>query len=151
MAAETEFGEMGNWRVVVANRRQERVLRLGDDPMQQTVPSIYSVLEWWRLIWTNCAGGREGNESRRRSIVAIAGRLNYDGHWMVTTAHTDAINFLRRGVLTVNGENAGDCRTATSLVCTDEPSSTQYIPAHPRPDLTPCDRYPHLIQRESRR
>jgi hypothetical protein len=27
----TELGEMGNWRVVVANRRQERVLRLGDD------------------------------------------------------------------------------------------------------------------------
>jgi hypothetical protein len=136
---------------VVANRRQERVLRLGDDPTQQIVLSIYSVLERWRLIWTNCAGSREGNESRRRSTVPIAGRLNYGGHWMVTTAHTDAINFLRRDVLTMNGKHAGDCRTATSPVCTDEPSSTQYIPAHPRPDLSPRDRYQRLIQRESRR
>jgi hypothetical protein len=70
---------------------------------------------------------------------------------MVTTAHTDVINFLRRGVLTVNGEHAGDCRTATSPVCTDEPLSTQYIPAHPRLDLSPRDHYPRLIQRESRR
>jgi hypothetical protein len=82
--------------------------------------------------------------------VVIAGRLNYSGHWMVTTAHTDAINFLRRGVLTVNGKHAGDCRTATSPVCTDEPSSTQYILAHPQLDLSPRDRYPRLIQRESR-
>jgi hypothetical protein len=49
------------------------------------------------------------------------------GHWMVTSAHTDAIILLRRGVHPVNGEHAGDCRSATSSVCTDEPSSTQYI------------------------
>jgi hypothetical protein len=109
------------------------------------------MLEQWCLIWTNCAGGREGNESRRRSIVAIAERLNYDGHWMVTTAPTDAINFLKRGTLTVNGEHAGDSRSATSPVCPDEPSCTQYIPAHPRQDLSPRDRYPRLIRRESRR
>jgi hypothetical protein len=48
--------------------------------------------------------------------VAIAERLNYDGHWMVTTTHTDTINFLRRGALTVNGEHAGDSRSATSPV-----------------------------------
>jgi hypothetical protein len=122
-----------------------------DYPTDLLVCSIYSVLERWCLIWTNCAGGREGNESRRRSTVAIAERLNYDGHWMVTMAHTNAINFLRRGALTVNGEHAGDSRSATSPVCTDEPSSTQYIPAHPRQDLSPHDCYPRLIRRESRR
>jgi hypothetical protein len=113
--------------------------------------SIYRVREQCCLIWTNCAGGREGNESRRRSTVAIAERLNYGGHWMVTTAHTDVINFLRHGVLPLNGEHAGDCHTTMSLVCTDEPSSTQYIPAHLRPDLSPRDRYPRLIQHESQR
>jgi hypothetical protein len=70
---------------------------------------------------------------------------------MVTTAHTDAISVLRCGVLTVNGEHAGDSRLATSPVCIDEPSSTQYTPAHPRQELSPRDRYPRLIRRESRR
>jgi hypothetical protein len=40
-------------------------------------------------------------------------------------------NFLRRGVLTVNGEPAGEYHTPTSPVCTDEQASPQYIPAHP--------------------
>jgi hypothetical protein len=40
-------------------------------------------------------------------------------------------NFLRRGVLTMNGEPAGEYRTATSPVCTNEQASPQYIPAHP--------------------
>jgi hypothetical protein len=122
-----------------------------DYPTDHSVCSIYSVLERWRLIWTNCAGGREGNESRRRSTVATAERLNYDDHRMATMAHTDALNFIRRGALTVNGEHTGDSRSATSPVCTDEPSSTQYIPVHSRQDLSPCDRYSRLIRRESRR
>jgi hypothetical protein len=95
-----------------------------DYPTDLSVCSIYSVLERWCSIWTNCADGQEGNESRRRYTMATAERLNYDGYWMVTTAHTDAINFLRRGALTVNGEHAGDSRSATSPVCTDERSST---------------------------
>jgi hypothetical protein len=59
--------------------------------------------------------------------VAIAGQLNYGGHWMVTTAHADAINVLRHGTLTVNGEHASDSRSATSLVRTDEQPSAQYF------------------------
>jgi hypothetical protein len=62
------LGEMGNWRVVVANRRQERVLRLGDDPMQQTVPSIYSVLERRPSILDWRAGGRRRKESLAHEI-----------------------------------------------------------------------------------
>jgi hypothetical protein len=59
------LGEMGNWRVVVANRRQERVLRLRDDLTQQTVPSIYSGAKRWQvnLVWHN--GGR-----RRKELLA---------------------------------------------------------------------------------
>jgi hypothetical protein len=139
----TELGENRNWGLLVSN--------WGHDLVDQCLITLrtrrcaqFSVLERWCLIWTNCADGREGNESRR-STVAIVERLNYDGHWMVTTAHTDAINFLRRGTLTVNGEHAGDSRSATSPVCTDEPSSTQYILAHLRQDLSPRDRYPRLI------
>jgi hypothetical protein len=61
----TELGEMGNWRVVVANRRQERVLMLGDDLTQQTVPSIYSGAKRWlvNLVWRG--GGR-----RRKGLLA---------------------------------------------------------------------------------
>jgi hypothetical protein len=65
---------------------------------------------------------------------------------MVTTAHTDAINVLRRGALTVNGERAGDDLSAMSPVRTDEQPSTQYFHAHPRQDLSPCDRYSCLIR-----
>jgi hypothetical protein len=147
--AENRFG--GNLKLASSGEKLET--RLGglvlDYRTDPSVCLIYSVLERWCFIWMNCAGGREGNESRRRSTVAIAERLNYDGHWMVTTAHIDAINFLRRGILTVNGEHVGDCRSATLPVCTDEPSSTQYFPAHPRQDLSPRDHYPRLIQRES--
>ena len=45
---------------------------------------------------------------------------SYGGHWAVTTAHDDAINVLRHGAPTVNGEHAGDGRSATSPVRTDE-------------------------------
>jgi hypothetical protein len=51
-----------------------------DYPMDPSMCSIYSVLERWCLIWTNYDGGREGNESRRRSTVAIVERLDYGGH-----------------------------------------------------------------------
>jgi hypothetical protein len=52
---------MGNWRVVVANRRQERVLRLGDDLTQQTVPSIYSGAKLWlvNLVWRGAGWRRK--------------------------------------------------------------------------------------------
>jgi hypothetical protein len=46
----------------------------------------------------------------------------------------------------VNGEHTGDSRSAMSPVCTNEPSCTQYFQAHPRQDLSPRDRYPHLIR-----
>jgi hypothetical protein len=64
---------------------------------------------------------------------------------MVTTAHDDAINVLRHGALTANGEHAGDDRSATSPVRTDEQPSAQYFQAHPRQDLSPRDRYSCLI------
>jgi hypothetical protein len=65
---------------------------------------------------------------------------------MVTMAHADAINVLRRGSLTVNGEHAGDGRSATMPVRTNEQPSAQYFQAHPRQDLSPGDRYPRLIR-----
>jgi hypothetical protein len=42
----------------VANRRHERVLRLGDDLTKQNMPSIYSGAKWWpvNLVWRG--GGR---------------------------------------------------------------------------------------------
>jgi hypothetical protein len=61
----TELGEMGNWRAVVANRRQERVLRLGDDLTQQTVPSIYSGAKQWPVILVWRGGGW-----RRKGLLA---------------------------------------------------------------------------------
>jgi hypothetical protein len=149
--AESRFG--GNEKL--ASSGDQLRARLGglvlDYPTELMACSIYIVHERCCLIWANCAGGREGNESRRRSTVATAERLNYGGHWIVTSTHTDTINLLRCSVHPVNGEHAGDCRSATSSVCTYEPSRTQYIPAHPRRDLSPRDRYPCLIQRESRR
>jgi hypothetical protein len=104
------------------------VLDYTTDP---SVCSIYNVLERCCLIWTNCASSREGNESWRQSTVAIAERLNYGGHWMVTTAHADAINFLWRGALTVNSEHAGDSRSATSPV-----RMTEGQRGHSVPDLS---------------
>jgi hypothetical protein len=46
--------------------------------------------------------------------------MSYGGYWAVTMAHDDAINVLRRGAPMVNGVHAGDGRSATSLVRTDE-------------------------------
>jgi hypothetical protein len=88
--ADNRFGGNGK----LASSGDQLRARLGglvlDYPTELMACSIYRVREWCCLIWTNCAGGREGNESRRRSTVAIAERLNYDGHWIVTTAHIDA-------------------------------------------------------------
>jgi hypothetical protein len=66
-----ELGEMGNWRVVVANRRQERVLRLGDNLAQQTVPSIYSGAKRWpvNLVWHG--GGRRVRRVLSRELGGI--------------------------------------------------------------------------------
>jgi hypothetical protein len=52
----------------VANRWQERVLRLGDDLTQQTVPSIYSVLERWPVNSMETRGGRKEGMSHRRVL-----------------------------------------------------------------------------------
>jgi hypothetical protein len=79
----TELGEMGNWRVVVANQRQERVLRLGDDLTQQTVPSIYSGAKRWpvNLVWRG--GGRRRKESLAHEISGCnRGNLTSD-LWIV--------------------------------------------------------------------
>jgi hypothetical protein len=67
----TKLGEMGNGRVVVANLRQERVLRLGDDLTQQTVPSIYSGAKRWpvNLVWRG--GGRRKRGYWRTRLVAF--------------------------------------------------------------------------------
>ena len=62
------MGEMGIWIVVVANRRQERVLRLGDDPTQQTMPSIYSVLERWPVNFMETHDGRRGGGALAQTI-----------------------------------------------------------------------------------
>jgi diphthamide biosynthesis methyltransferase len=46
--------------------------------------------------------------------------MSYGSHRIVTTAHDDVINVLRRGTPMVNGVHAGDGRSATSPVRTDE-------------------------------
>jgi hypothetical protein len=51
--------------------------------------------------------------------MAIAGQLSYNGYWMVTTTHDDAINDLRCGTPMVNGKHAGDGRSVTSPVSTN--------------------------------
>jgi hypothetical protein len=142
----TDLGEVSNSGALVNNWRQVLVLWMGNYPTELMACSIYRVRERCCPIWRDCAGSREEGESLLCSTVAIAGRLNYGGYWMVTTAHTDAINVLRRGALTVNGERAGDDLSAMSPVRTDEQPSTQYFHAHPRQDLSPCDRYSCLIR-----
>jgi hypothetical protein len=67
-AAETELGETGNWRVVVANRRQERMLGLGDDPTQQTMPSIYSGAKRWPVNLVKTRGGRKEGMSHQHVL-----------------------------------------------------------------------------------
>jgi hypothetical protein len=68
MAAETELGETGNWRVVVANRWQDQVLGLGVDPTQQTVPSIYSGAKRWPVNLVETHGGRKEGMSHWRVL-----------------------------------------------------------------------------------
>jgi hypothetical protein len=65
LAEETELGETGNWRVVVANWRQERMLGLGDDPTQQTVPSIYSGAKRWPMNLVKTRDSRNEGMSHR--------------------------------------------------------------------------------------
>jgi hypothetical protein len=52
----------------VTNRRQERVLRLGDDPTQQTVPSIYSGAKRWPVNLVKTRGGRKEGVSHQRVL-----------------------------------------------------------------------------------
>jgi hypothetical protein len=90
--AENRFGGMGNWRVVVANRRQERVLRLGDNLTQQTVPPIYSGTKWWpvNLIW------RGGGQRVRRALSRELGGINRGGSptmaRLVISIHSDVLS-----------------------------------------------------------
>jgi hypothetical protein len=46
--------------------------------------------------------------------------MGYGGHWAVTTAHDDPINFLRHGAPMMNGVHVGDGRLAMSPVRADE-------------------------------
>jgi hypothetical protein len=62
---------MGNWRVVVANQRQEWVLRLGDDPTQQTVPSIYSGAKRWPVNLVQHGGDRRVRRALSRELGGI--------------------------------------------------------------------------------
>jgi hypothetical protein len=64
----------------VANRRQERVLRLGDDPTQQTVPSIYSVLERWPVNLMEMRSGRKEGMSHRHVLPWTHRLRGYDGY-----------------------------------------------------------------------
>jgi hypothetical protein len=63
--AESRFG--GNGRL--ASSGDQLRARLGglvlDYPTELMACSIYRVRERCCLIWMNCTGGREGNESRR--------------------------------------------------------------------------------------
>jgi hypothetical protein len=52
----------------VTNRRQERVLGLGDDPTQQTVLSIYSGAKRWPENLVKTCGGRKEGVSHRRVL-----------------------------------------------------------------------------------
>jgi hypothetical protein len=52
----------------VANRRQEQFLGLGDDPTQQTVPSIYSGAKRWPVNSGETRGGRKERMSHRRIL-----------------------------------------------------------------------------------
>jgi hypothetical protein len=57
----SDLGEERNWRAMVTNRRQERVLWLRDYLMELVVCSIYRVQGRWLLILAWRAGGqREG-------------------------------------------------------------------------------------------
>jgi hypothetical protein len=63
VARSTVLGEKGNSGAVVANQRQGWVLWLRDNLTELAVPSIYSVLERWRLILRSCASGRRKEKS----------------------------------------------------------------------------------------
>jgi hypothetical protein len=58
----TDLGRERNWSSLVANRRQERVLWLRDDPMELMACLIYSARGWWLLILEWRAGDRGGGE-----------------------------------------------------------------------------------------
>jgi hypothetical protein len=67
----TDLGRKGNWRAVVANRRQERVLWLHDYLTELAVCLIYSVQERWPPILDWRASGRRGRGALAHTIGGI--------------------------------------------------------------------------------
>jgi hypothetical protein len=66
----TELGRKRNWRAVVANRRQGRVLWRRDYLTELAVCLIYSMQERWPPILDWRAGGRRGRGYWRTRLVA---------------------------------------------------------------------------------
>jgi hypothetical protein len=66
----------------MANRRQERVLRLGDNLTQQTVPTIYSGAKQWpvNLVWHGGGRRRKGSLAHEISGFHRGGSPTITGH-----------------------------------------------------------------------
>jgi hypothetical protein len=64
----TDLGRKRNWRAVVANRRQERVLWLRDYLTELAICLIYSVQEWWPPILDWRARSRRGRGALAHTI-----------------------------------------------------------------------------------
>ena len=75
----TNLRGKGNWRVAVANRRQEQVLWLGDKLAQQAVPSIYKGAKRWPVNLV-----LHGGDRRRRSLVQVIGGIYRGGSPAIT-------------------------------------------------------------------
>jgi hypothetical protein len=58
----TDLGRERNWSSLVANRRQERVLWLSDDPTELMARLIYRARGWWLLNLEWHASNRRGAE-----------------------------------------------------------------------------------------
>jgi hypothetical protein len=64
---------------MVANRRQERVLWLRDNPTELAVCSIYRTRGWWLLNLEWHAGGRRGGRALAQEMRGFhRGRLTSD-------------------------------------------------------------------------
>jgi hypothetical protein len=85
VARKPDFWEERNYRAMVANRRQERVLWLRDYLTELVVCSIYSVQGWWLLILEWRAGGwREGRVTGVGDHGSRRGKASGDG-WACNT------------------------------------------------------------------
>jgi hypothetical protein len=81
MAAQsTNLGEEGNSPVMVANRGQGWVLWLGDNLVQQTVPSIYKGAKRWLVNLVS----HGGSWRKRRSLVQVIGGIYHGGSLAIT-------------------------------------------------------------------